>query len=147
MDKRQVFEKVGVENGLKRLYEMEFAKIVDADKQLSTSLGGLTKGTNVVEMASGYATLANGGQFRTPTCIVKITDAFDNLLVDNTGAETTQVYTDSAARAMTNILEGVMKSGTGSRLSLNDMPSAGKTGTTNDNKDGWFCLLYTSRCV
>ena len=39
---------------------------------------------------------------------------------------------------MTNILEGVMKSGTGSRLSLNDMPSAGKTGTTNDNKDGWF---------
>lgn len=139
----QVFEKVGVENGLKRLYEMEFAKIVDADKQLSTSLGGLTKGTNVVEMASGYATLANGGQFRTPTCIVKITDAFDNLLVDNTGAETTQVYTDSAARAMTNILEGVMKSGTGSRLSLNDMPSAGKTGTTNDNKDGWF-VGYTA---
>ena len=106
-------------------------------------LGGLTKGTNVVEMASGYATLANGGQFRTPTCIVKITDAFDNLLVDNTGAETTQVYTDSAARAMTNILEGVMKSGTGSRLSLNDMPSAGKTGTTNDNKDGWF-VGYTA---
>ena len=67
----------------------------------------------------------------------------EDLLVDNTGAETTQVYTDSAARAMTNILEGVMKSGTGSRLSLNDMPSAGKTGTTNDNKDGWF-VGYTA---
>lgn len=43
-----------------------------------------------------------------------------------------------------------MKSGTGSRLSLNDMPSAGKTGTTNDNKDGWFVgytAYYTIGCL
>ena len=44
---------------------------------------------------------------------------------------------------MTNILEGVMKSGTGKALSLSGMPCAGKTGTTNDNKDGWF-VGYTS---
>lgn len=40
---------------------------------------------------------------------------------------------------MTDMLQTVIKEGTGNGLGLsNDMPSAGKTGTTNDNKDGWF---------
>lgn len=139
----QVFEDIGVETGLMRLYELEFAKIMDADHQLSTALGGLTKGATPVEMASGYAALACEGVFRSPTCIVKITDASGNSVVDNTQPDTRQVYTSDAAHAMTNILEGVMKSGTGKALSLSGMPCAGKTGTTNDNKDGWF-VGYTS---
>lgn len=94
-------------------------------------------------MASGYAALANEGVFRDPTCIVKITDAFGEVIVDNAAPEEKQVYTSEAAHEMTNILEGVMKNGTGRELSLTGMPSAGKTGTTNDNKDGWF-VGYTS---
>lgn len=134
----QVFEDIGVEAGLQKLYDMEFAKILDEDRQLSTSLGGLTRGATAVEMASGYAALANEGVFRAPTCIVKITDAFGEVVVDNSEPETKQVYTGDAARKMTNILKGVMKSGTGRKLELSNMPCAGKTGTTNDNKDGWF---------
>jgi len=134
----QVFDDVGVETGLQKLFDMQFAKIVDADHQLSTSLGGLTKGATVVEMASGYAALANAGIFREPTCVVKITDSFGEVITDNTGRSGMQVYTQQAAQEMTDILRGVMKSGTGRKLALSNMPSAGKTGTTNDNKDGWF---------
>lgn len=40
---------------------------------------------------------------------------------------------------MTDIMTSVMDSGTGRSAKLADMPCAGKTGTTNDHKDGWFC--------
>ena len=39
---------------------------------------------------------------------------------------------------MTDILKGVLTNGTGRGLALDGMPCAGKTGTTNENKDGWF---------
>jgi membrane peptidoglycan carboxypeptidase len=50
---------------------------------------------------------------------------------------------------MTDILTTVMDSGTGKSLKLKDMPCAGKTGTTNDHKDGWFCgyTRYYTTCV
>ena len=44
---------------------------------------------------------------------------------------------------MTDILQGVLTVGTGKGLALSNTASAGKTGTTNDNKDGWF-VGYTS---
>ena len=50
-----------------------------------------------------------------------------------------QVYEQNAARMMTDILKGVMTVGTARGLDLGEMPSAGKTGTTNDHRDGWFC--------
>ena len=48
------------------------------------------------------------------------------------------IYKENACRQMTDILQSVITSGTGRGYSLGSMPSAGKTGTTNDNKDGWF---------
>ena len=52
--------------------------------------------------------------------------------------ETTLIYKKNAARMMTDVLKGVITTGTGKGLGLGDMPCAGKTGTTNDHKDGWF---------
>lgn len=49
-----------------------------------------------------------------------------------------RIYKSNAARMMTDMLQTVITQGTGRGLSLGDMPSAGKTGTTDDNKDGWF---------
>ena len=48
------------------------------------------------------------------------------------------IYKKNAARMMTDVLKGVITNGTGKGLGLGDMPCAGKTGTTNDQKDGWF---------
>ena len=52
--------------------------------------------------------------------------------------EERQVYEPDAARRMTDILEGVLTRGTARGKGIPDMPCAGKTGTTNDNIDGWF---------
>lgn len=120
------------------LLNMEFSGISKDDYNLSTALGGFTTGFSTVEMASGYATLENNGVFRTPTCIEKILDSNGNVIIDNVGSEK-QVYTEETAKEMTDILEGVLIRGTGAKRRLKSMTAAAKTGTTNDNKDGWFC--------
>lgn len=133
----KLFQELTPKVGLSYLTDMEFSKIVDDDFFLPSSLGGFTKGTSSVEMSGAYAALANDGQFRSPTCIVRIADADGNTIYkpDRSGR---QVYKKNAARNMTDILQSVITEGTGRGLAVKDMPTAGKTGTTNDNKDGWF---------
>ena len=135
----QLFEKLKPEVGLQYLLDMNYSKIVKSDYYLSASLGGLTYGTSTLEMASGYATLENDGKYREPTCIVKILDSDGNEIVSDK-VEQKSVYKKDSAHAMVDILTGVIKRGTARGLGLdNGQPSAGKTGTTNDKKDGWFC--------
>ena len=135
----QLLDELTPEVGLQYLLDMHFSRIVDSDYYLSASLGGLTYGTSTLEMASAYATLENDGKYREPTCIVKILDSDDNEIVSDRIEQET-IYKKDAARAMTDILTGVIRNGTARGLGLNNgQPSAGKTGTTNDKKDGWFC--------
>ncbi|GHU43645.1 penicillin-binding protein 4 [Clostridia bacterium] len=124
--------------GLSYLKEMNFAKLQEEDEEsLDIALGGFRIGTSPIEMASAYAALENDGKFRTPTCIVKILDA-DGKFIYAPDLKEKQVYQVNAAHMMTDLLEGVLVRGSGKGLALSDMSSAGKTGTTNSNKDGWF---------
>jgi membrane peptidoglycan carboxypeptidase len=133
----KLFTELTPEVGLSYLLDMNFAKIVDSDYVPAASLGGLTNGVSPLEMAAGYAALENDGIYREPTCIVKITDAEDNQLVGD-DTPTKQIYETNAARMMTEAMTGVIKNGTARSLGLSNTISAGKTGTTNDKKDGWF---------
>ena len=90
-----------------------------------------------VELTAAYATLENDGKYRAPTCIIKITDADGNEIL-STSQEETNIYKTTAARMATDMLVTAITEGTGRGLGVTGMPSAGKTGTTNDNKDGWF---------
>ena len=136
----KLFEELTPAVGLSYVQNMNFSKIVDDDFVPAAALGGLTKGVSTVEMASAYATLANSGSFRNPTCVIRITDSEGNVIVGNKLLSSTkQVYQKEAADTMTNILEGVMIRGTAAGKGLTNMASAGKTGTTSDKKDGWFC--------
>ena len=125
------------EKGLAYLQEMNFARLDDEDYRLATALGGFTNGVSALEMASGYAAIENDGNYRMPTCIIKILDASGNE-VYAVNREEKSVYKQNAARMMTDVLTGVLKTGTGKGLGLEGIPCAGKTGTTNDQKDGWF---------
>lgn len=133
----KLLEELSPRVGLSYLLNMNFVKIKDSDYTLAAALGGLTVGVSPVEMAAAYATLENDGYYRTPTCIVKIMDSEGNEIVGDT-METKQVYQTRAARIMTEEMMGVIKNGTGRGLGLSHTVSAGKTGTTNDKKDGWF---------
>ena len=136
----KLFEELSPRVGLSYVQNMNFSKIVDDDFYPASALGGLTNGVSTVEMASAYATLANDGTFRAPTCIKKITDYDGNVVVNmNRLTETKKIYKPEAAEAMTDILEGVLVRGTAAGKALSNMACAGKTGTTSDKKDGWFC--------
>lgn len=133
----KLFRELTPEVGLSYLKNMNFSSIMDEDYTLSAALGGLTNGASSLEMTAGYATLANEGVYRLPTCITMITDMKGDIVVIPDQDEH-QVYETAAAREMTNILEGVLTRGTARGKGIPNMPCAGKTGTTNDNIDGWF---------
>lgn len=123
--------------GLGYLLNMGFNRISPNDYYPAASLGGFTNGVSTVEMASAYAAIENDGIFREPTCIVKIMDSRGEEIVGDS-FDIKPVYDRNASRMMTDVLVGVVKNGTGRGLGLSNMISAGKTGTTNDKKDGWF---------
>jgi penicillin-binding protein 1A len=124
---------------LSYLQNMNFTKIVPNDFYESAALGGLTYGVSTVEMASAYNTLVNKGQYKEPTCINSIIDKDGNEIYEE-NSEVKQVYTENAAIGMIDILKGVLTNGTAKSAGWSSKTqAAGKTGTTNDNKDGWFC--------
>lgn len=138
----RLFEQLTPEVGADYLLNMDFNYLTIEDRHnMAACLGGLTYGATTVEMASGYSTIENDGEFRKPSCIVSITDAQGNVIVDDK-IESKQVYELNASRMMTSMLQGVFTGGTASGLGIPGMSCAGKTGTTDNNNDGWFCA-YT----
>ncbi len=137
----KLFEELTPAKGLQYLLDMNFKKIVEDDYGAASALGGLTHGASALEMTSAYAALENDGKYREPTCIVRITDSDRREIVPE-DVEEVRVYKKDAARMMTDAMEGVLTVGTAKGHSLSATASAGKTGTTNDKKDGWF-IGYT----
>lgn len=133
----KLYEELTPEVGLQYLKDMNFTQIVPNDYGLATALGGFTKGVSPLEMAAGYATLENDGLYREPTCIKTILDSDQNVIYTSHMLQAV-IYSETSARMTTTALESVMEEGTGKAHKLVDMPCAGKTGTTNQNKDGWF---------
>ncbi|MBQ9765351.1 MAG: PBP1A family penicillin-binding protein [Lachnospiraceae bacterium] len=139
----ELFKEVTAERGLQYLVDMNFEKIVPADYVPAASLGGLTYGASALEMAAAYATIENDGIYRTPTCIITIKGNDGSTIYnveseEEQSARKRQVYTVLGSRRMTDILQSVMVNGTGKDACLDNMTCAGKTGTTDENKDGWF---------
>ncbi|MGK7940788.1 MAG: transglycosylase domain-containing protein [Crocosphaera sp.] len=89
-----------------------------------------------LEMANAYATFASNGWYSEPTIIVQITDSRGNVLLDNTPKP--QLVLDPWSTAsLTTVLRGVITSGTGRAANIG-RPAAGKTGTTDNERNVWF---------
>ena len=135
-----LFDKLTPAVGLSYLTNMKFQTVLPDDYYNSASLGGFTKGVTTVEMASAYSTLENHGYYTEADCLVKILDRYENNIYKD--PNTKKVYEVYAADTMIEVMEGVISKGTAASLKWSkatDMDASGKTGTTNDNKDGWFC--------
>ena len=133
----QIYEELTPQVGLQYLKNMHFSAIHKSDNVPATSIGGFTEGVSPLEMASAYAALENDGLYRRPTCIKKITDADGNVIYESV-QETEVIYGETESRMMTAVLQSAVENGTGKDAKVEGVPCAGKTGTTNDNKDGWF---------
>jgi len=104
-----------------------------------------------VQMGGAYSVFANGGYRVTPYLIAKITDARGNVLSEadppKAGETAERAIDPRNAFVMTTLLRDVVNYGTATRaLSLGRKDLAGKTGTTNENVDAWFCG-YTQSLV
>ena len=143
-------EKVTPDLGLKYLDNFGFTTLAhgtEADKDangnvwsdanLATALGGITRGVTNVELCASYAAIANNGNYIKPIYYTKILDHNGNVLIENTAAERS-VIKESTAFLLTSAMEDVVKQGTGTACQLDNMPVAGKTGTTEAYNDLWF---------
>jgi penicillin-binding protein 1A len=95
---------------------------------------------SVFEMVGANATFANKGTWIEPTCITRIEDKNGKVLAEFS-PKTEEVLSEEKAYVMLQLMKGVVLGGTGSRLRYRHkltQPMAGKTGTTQNNSDGWF---------
>lgn len=112
-------------------------KIFD-DFNASTAIGGITYGVSNLELTAAYTAIANNGTYIKPVFYTKILDSDGNVVIDNTPEKTT-VIKPSTAYLLTSVMEDVITEGTGTRVQFDGMHLAGKTGTTDDYRDLWFC--------
>lgn len=113
---------------------------------VSLSLG--PNEVSVSEMVSAYTTFPNRGIRVTPIFVTHITDNKGNLIASFV-PKTVEVIDEETSYKMINMMQAVMDGGTGSRVRYRygvNSPAGGKTGTTNDNSDGWF-IAYTPQLV
>lgn len=102
------------------------------------SLGALTKGVSVLEMAAAYSTFPNKGNYTEPRTYTKVLDNQNKVLLEN-DADVIDAMSEKTAAYMNYMLQKVVTQGTGVYAKLNGgMPAAAKTGTTDDDKDRWF---------
>lgn len=102
------------------------------------SLGGLTKGVTPLQMAGGFSAIANGGVYCKPHFITKIVDP-QGMVIYSYKPQDKRVMSAETAWIMGDMLQTVCNSGTGTRARVPGIATAGKTGTTENHKDSWFC--------
>lgn len=108
------------------------------DPVVAVCLG--TPDVSVGEMVSGYTTFANKGIRTEPLYVTRIEDGYGNTLA-NFAPQMSEVLTEEATYKMLDMLRSVIDGGTGSRVRFRygiKAPMGGKTGTTQNNSDGWF---------
>lgn len=130
------------------------ARRLGVQTRLSTNpamvLGGLEEGVTPLEWTYAFSTLANDGDRvsgtlapepgNSPVAYTRVTDGEGNLIRggDNDSIHT-QVVPEDVAEEAQSLLHSVVTSGTGTNADIGDASQWGKTGTTENNGDAWFC--------
>lgn len=116
----------------------------DVADVLVTSIGSAS-GVSPLEMATVYGTFAAEGIRHDPVFIRRVIDRDGTVLIEN-GTGGVRAIDVEVARTVTDVLRGVITSGTGTRARLPGRDAAGKTGTTDNKANAWFAG-YTPQLV
>ncbi|KFN04519.1 PBP1A family penicillin-binding protein [Bacillus clarus] len=146
-----LLEQIGLDKGLKSL-ERFGIPLEQEDRTYPIALGGMHTGTSPFVMAQAYATFANDGVQVEAHAIREIQNA-EGETVGKWYKKETRVTSEKIAQKMTYLLKGVVEKGTGEKAKVNNIDTAGKTGTTQlvsgpstGAKDSWF-VGYTPDLV
>ncbi|MBQ7935899.1 MAG: PBP1A family penicillin-binding protein [Clostridia bacterium] len=101
------------------------------------ALGGLTKGISVLEITAAYAAFPNDGTYTKPYTFTKILDQNGRVILENR-VESNTAMKKNTADMVNKMLSHAVTSGTGWVANFGTTQIAGKTGTTDDDKDRWF---------
>jgi penicillin-binding protein 1A len=125
----------------------ELARRMGVNRSKLDEVPALALGTSPVtplEMVSAYSTIAAGGEYRQPIFITRITDKAGNVLAEFK-TENKRVMSEKTVVDLTEMMRAAVDQGTGqavrTRFNLRG-DIAGKTGTTQNNTDGWFILMH-----
>lgn len=136
--------KILQELGINKSYDFLTQKLgvtslSDSDRNLaSLALGGLTKGISNMEITAAYCAFANDGVYNSPITYTRVEDANGNVIIEKK-SKSVVAMKSSTARTMNGLLKSVCDAGTGTNARFSGSYSiAGKTGTTDDDKDRWF---------
>ncbi|MBR2666797.1 MAG: PBP1A family penicillin-binding protein [Oscillospiraceae bacterium] len=145
----KTLDKVGLENSFEFLKERyHISSLVEESVRGDTvysdlgyaqlGLGGLTTGVSTLEMAAAYATFVNDGIYIEPTTYTKVIDSNGTVVLDKSAPQASVAISESTCYYINQMLQGAVRSGTGTGAQLPNMAVAGKTGTTTSKKDTWF---------
>ncbi len=125
---------------------MGFASLTEEDSQNTgaLSIGGMNGGVTVREMAAAYTYLGNGGLYYKPYTYYYVTDSEDNIILDNRTQVPKEAYSAETAAIMNRLLNYNMQNttlsdGSASYARIDGWDIIGKTGTTDNDKDSWYC--------
>ncbi len=110
---------------------------INTEMQNTPSLALGTFEVTVLDMAAAYTSIANGGYAVWPYAIEEIYSRDGYQLYQRKAEEQMRILDKKAVQELTEMLEKVIKSGTGHRANIGRF-AAGKTGTSQDNRDAWF---------
>jgi penicillin-binding protein 1A len=102
----------------------------------SLALG--TSGVTPLELTGAYAPFANGGNAATPFGVLRVKTRSGKILYQRKPSGLGAVMSTNDNMQMTRLMQEVTATGTGRAARLEDRPTAGKTGTTQDFRDAWF---------
>ncbi|MBQ5850997.1 MAG: transglycosylase domain-containing protein, partial [Lachnospiraceae bacterium] len=128
--------KVGVDTAAQYLLDMGVDETHITNNKTGAGLALGAAAITPVEMAVCFGTIANSGKYMQPISFTKVLDSDGNIILDGKAIQqqnTKQVYKESSAYLLTDMLLDAVSSGTGRSAKLNKMNTAGKTGT-NENK-------------
>jgi penicillin-binding protein 1A len=137
----QVMQEVGARS------VVSFARRLGVNQSVLDPVPALSLGTSPVtlfEMVSAYSTIAAGGQFHQPVLVSRIVDK-EGKVLDTFSGDSTSVLSAKTAYDLTDMMRSVVSQGTGRAIKTQfglRADVAGKTGTTQDNTDGWFILMH-----
>ncbi len=138
-----VFAQLMLELGTENVLQMANRLGVDSELPVAPALVLGAGELSVLDMASAYTTFRDHGLHTDPVLIERVEDSRGNVLYEADDPPQ-QVISPEVADTVTTALQGVVEGGTGSAAALSGWEVAGKTGTTQNNKDAWF-VGYTCK--
>ncbi|WP_405383397.1 transglycosylase domain-containing protein [Maribacter sp. LLG6340-A2] len=133
----KVLEKTGIGNVIDMAKSMGISEKLPNEASIALGTGEIS----ILELAKAYTSFPNYGTPTTPILIKRITNQKDSTLATFTSKKQNAAYSKQTAQTMIEMMKSTINTGTASRLRTsyglkNDI--AGKTGTTQNNKDAWF---------